>query len=225
MLALAHLHLQRPRMPPIDSHRLGILSKSEIHALYGIPVFNDADRENYFDMSPAEMASAQARTQGLGVFQALELGYFKAKRQFFSFQTIDVQADLHHIAHRHFWGIDTKDLRLPVAKTRARIQQTILELCAYRAFDASASTELTNRLLRMAAISTHPLYLLREALQHLESHRVVAPSYSTLQDLVGAVLERESQRVTRIMDEHMPADVKKNLGRFVACRRWRHAHF
>ena len=87
MLALAHLHLQRPRMPPIDSHRLGILSKSEIHALYGIPVFNDADRENYFDMSPAEMASAQARTQGLGVFQTLELGYFKAKRQFFNFQS------------------------------------------------------------------------------------------------------------------------------------------
>ena len=211
MLALAHLHLQRPRMPPIDSHRLSILSKSEIHALYGIPVFNDADREHYFDMSPAEMASAQARTQGLGVFQALELGYFKSKRQFFNFQTIDVQADLHHIAHRHFWGIDTKDLRLPVAKTRARIQQTILELCAYRAFDASASAELANRMLRMAAISTHPVYLLREALQHLESNRVVAPKYSTLQDLIGAVLERESLRVTRIMDEHIPADVKKTL--------------
>lgn len=130
MRAPAHLYLQRPRMPPIDSHRLSILSKSEIHALYGMPVFDESNRAHYFDMSPAEMASAQANTQGLGVFQTLELGYFKAKRKFFNFQTIDVQADLHHIAHRHFWGIDTQGVRLPVAKTRARIQQTILELCA-----------------------------------------------------------------------------------------------
>ena len=64
-----------------------------------MPVFNDTDREHYFDMSSAEMASAQARTQGLGVFQALELGYFKSKRQFFNFQAIDVQADLRHIAY------------------------------------------------------------------------------------------------------------------------------
>lgn len=80
-------------MPPIDSHRLSILSKSEIHTMYGVPLFDEPDREHYFDMSPAEMASAQARTQGLGVFQALELGYFKAKRQFFNFQPVDVQAD------------------------------------------------------------------------------------------------------------------------------------
>jgi hypothetical protein len=194
-----------------DSHRLSILSKSEIQELYGMPVFNEADRWRYFDMSPVEMASAQTRTHALGMFQTLELGYFKAKRQFFTFQVIDVQADLRHIADRHFWGIDTKELKLPVAKTRARIQQNILALCAYQAFDGAAATELTSKLLRTAAISTKPIYLLREALHHLETLRVVAPSYSTLQDLIGAVLERENARVTKIMDEHMPADVRKTL--------------
>lgn len=211
MRAYAHLPLQRPRMSTPDSHRLSILSKTEIHDLYAMPVFNDADREHYFDMSPAEMASVQTRTQGVGVFQALELGYFKAKRQFFTFQAADVQVDLRHIANRHFWGIDTTDMRLPVAKTRTRIQQSILELCAYRTFGATAAAELTNKLLRTAAISTHPVYLLREALQHLESQRIVAPSYSTLQDLIGAVLEREGMRVTQIMDAYMPADVRKTL--------------
>jgi TnpA family transposase len=194
-----------------DSHRLSILSKSEIQELYGMPVFNEADRWRYFDMSPVEMASAQARTHALGMFQTLELGYFKAKRQFFTFQVMDVQADLRHIADRHFWGIDTKELQLPVAKTRARIQKNILALCAYQAFDGAAATELTSKLLRTAAISTKPIYLLREALHHLETLRVVAPSYSTLQDLIGAVLERENARVTKIMDEHMPADVRKTL--------------
>ena len=176
-----------------------------------MPVFNEADRWRYFDMSPVEMASAQARTHALGMFQTLELGYFKAKRQFFTFQVMDVQADLRHIADRHFWGIDTKELQLPVAKTRARIQQNILALCAYQAFDGAAATELTSKLLRTAAISTKPIYLLREALHHLETLRVVAPSYSTLQDLIGAVLERENARVTKIMDKHMPADVRKTL--------------
>lgn len=143
-----------------DSHRLSILSKSEIQELYGMPVFKEADRWRYFDMSPVEMASAKARTHALGMFQTLELGYFKAKRQFFTFQVMDVQADLRHIADRHFWGIDTKELQLPVAKTRARIQQNILALCAYQAFDGAAATELTSKLLRTAAISTKPIYLL-----------------------------------------------------------------
>jgi len=176
-----------------------------------MPVFNEADRSLYFDMSPVEMASAQARTHALGMFQTLELGYFKAKRQFFTFQVIDVQVDLRHIADRHFWGIDTKELQLPVAKTRARIRQNILALCAYQAFDSTAAAELTSKLLRTAAISTKPIYLLREALHHLETLRIVAPSYSTLQDLIGAVLERENARVTKIMDEHMSADVRKTL--------------
>lgn len=203
--------LSRPPMTTAASHRLNILSKSEIQELYGLPAFTETDRQHYFDMTPAELASLQARTPSVGLFQCLELGYFKAKRQFFDFQLTDVPADVRHVAQCHFWGVDVHEARLPASKTRTRIQQTILELCGYRTFDATASAELTNRLLRAAAISAQPIYLLREALQHLESHRVVAPRYSTLQDLIGAVLERESMRVTQLLDAHMPENVKKRL--------------
>lgn len=67
-----------------EAHRLSILNDDEIEDLYGLPRFTDENRQLYFDLSPAEKAAAGAiRTASVAAYLILELGYFKAKRQFF----------------------------------------------------------------------------------------------------------------------------------------------
>jgi len=69
-----------------DSRRLAILTAPEIDELYGLPCFTDQERCIYFDLSPAEHDAVDAvHTDAAAVHMVLQLGYFKAKRQFFNF--------------------------------------------------------------------------------------------------------------------------------------------
>ena len=48
-------------------------------------------------------------------------------------------------------------------------------------------------------MSAKPVYIFRELLHHLDEHRIVAPSYSFLQELVSKALTAEQHRVTTIV--------------------------
>lgn len=85
-----------------NSHRLGLLSAEEIQDIYGLPSFTDEDREAHFELTPAEQAAVQARQTAVGIFLVLELGYFKAKQRFFSFEPSEVMQDLGHLISRYF---------------------------------------------------------------------------------------------------------------------------
>ena len=77
-----------------ESHRLSILNDDEIEDLYGLPHFDDEDRRLYFDLSPAEKAAVGAiRTASVAAYLILELGYFKATRQFFSFEPEQIESE------------------------------------------------------------------------------------------------------------------------------------
>lgn len=69
---------------PADSHRLSILTAEEIEELYGLPRFTDDDRHLYFDLSVPEQSIIKAHSTSVAAHLVLQLGYFKAKRQFFN---------------------------------------------------------------------------------------------------------------------------------------------
>jgi hypothetical protein len=77
-----------------NANRLNILTPSEITELYGLPQFGDEERRHYFDMSAQERQVVEGRRSAAGIFLSLELGYFKAKRQFFDFTPAQVMPDL-----------------------------------------------------------------------------------------------------------------------------------
>jgi len=143
-------------MPSTESHRLNILTQSEISDIYNLPQFDDEDRQYYFAMSDAEQACVGLRRPSAGIFQALELGYFKAKKQFFSFELAGVMDDLHHLARRHFTGVNVRTLSVPSKPTRLLIRQAILSLTGYRDCDASAKHDLVMRMQRTAALLIRP---------------------------------------------------------------------
>ena len=70
-----------------NSTRIGILNQSEINELYEIPKFTDDERRWYFELHGSEpellKLSVSRKTK---VDAILQLGYFKAKNQFFNYR-------------------------------------------------------------------------------------------------------------------------------------------
>ena len=99
----------------------------------------------------------------------------------------------------------------PSRPTRLAQQQIILKLFDYHLCDRAAKDELERKAQRNARLSTQPIYLLREALQHLTTQRIVAPPYTFLQDMVGRVVTRERTRITHLLGHALTPTVATQL--------------
>jgi TnpA family transposase len=194
-----------------DSHRLSLLTGKEIDELYGVPHFTETDRHHYFTLSAPEHAAVEAHTPAVAVHLTLQLGYFKAKWQLFSYEPDAVADDLRYILTRYFPGKTLADIQPPSRPTRLALQQTVLKLFDYHLCDNTAKDELERKTQRNARLSTQPLYLLREALHHLTTQRLVAPPYTFLQDMIGRVVTRERTRITHLLGQALTPTVATQL--------------
>lgn len=197
---------------PAASRRLLILSAREIEALYGLPRFTEADRALYFEWSPAEREAIDAvHTFSAALHLALQLGYFKAKAQFFVYEREAVLDDIRHLLAHHFPDRELADVK-PLSKpTRLLQQRTLLDLYGYQVCDKTAKADLEQKAQQLARCSTQPLYILRETLQYLANRRIVAPGYTFLQDRVGQTVTEERQRLTHLLDQALTSTVTQRL--------------
>lgn len=196
-----------------DSHRLSILSDQEIDDLYGFPCFTEEDRRLYFDLSAVEKAAAgEIRTASVALHLILQLGYFKAKRQFFSYESHEVVDDMRFILEAYFPGRSICDIKMPSRPTRSQLQKTVLDLFKYQLCGVSEKEEVEAKAQRIAMFSTQPIYILREMLQHMTHRCVVAPSYTSLQDIVGRVVAGERNRITQLLSNALTPSIREQLG-------------
>lgn len=158
----------------VNSRRLSILTKSEIDDLYGLPRFSDDDRSLFFDLSAVEQEAVDAvHTCSSAVHLILQIGYFKAKQQFFVYGREAVLDDLHYILQRYFPDQALDKIKTLSKPTRLEQQQIILQLFDYRLCDGEAKAALERKAQRVAMLSTQPIYILRETLQYLTNQRLI----------------------------------------------------
>jgi TnpA family transposase len=192
--------------------RLTILTKREIDDLYGLPRFSEEDRCLYFDLSPDEKNTVDGvHTRSAAVHLALQLGYFKAKRQFFVYGREAVLDDLDYILQKYFLGKELATVKELSKPTRLEQQRIILQLFDFRIYGSEAKVELGQKVQRVAMLSTHPVFILREAFKYLTHQRIVAPGYTTMQDMVSRVVTGERRRITGLLEQTITPAVKKQL--------------
>ena len=195
-----------------DSRRLSILTTQEIDDLFGFPRFTKNDRYFFFDLSPAERDLVDGvYSISVAVHLILQLGYFKAKHQFFICAREAVLDDLEHIRHRYFPARDIAEIRILSKPTRLGQQQIILKLFNYQICDAAAKSELEQKARRVAMLSTQPIFILREVFQYLTNQRIVAPGYTYLQDMVSRTVSSERQRITHLLRQALTPAVEQQL--------------
>ena len=194
-----------------NEKRLRILSDEEIEALYGRPRFTEEDRERYFSLAPQEKpALEQFHSIKSRICFLLQLGYFKACHLFFSFDLRESREDVEHLRKKYFPDLHQEDLH--VAKgTRLRQQRLILELFGYRICGEKERRQLEEKARQEAAICGKPVYVFRELMDFLEEQRVVAPGYTSLQDIVGGALTFEQNRLATIVRRHFDPSERETL--------------
>jgi TnpA family transposase len=196
----------------VDSRRLSILSAQEVEELYGLPRFTEDDHRVYFDLGPAERELVNGVfTFSVAVHLVLQLGYFKAKRQFFVYSLDSVMGDVAYIVRRHFQARNEGKVKAPSRSTRLEQQQIILKLFDYRFCDAAAKAELDLKAQRVAMLSAQPVFILQEVLQYLSQKRIVPPGYTYLQDMVGRTVSRERLRITRLLSRSLTPEIEEQL--------------
>ena len=80
-----------------------LLSSTEVEELYARPEFNAHEQCLYFSLSPAELAALeQFRNTRTRIHFILQLGYFKAKQQFFNFSFDEVSSDVQYIIATYY---------------------------------------------------------------------------------------------------------------------------
>ena len=103
--------------------RLTILTAKEIQTLYGLPQFTNEERDVYFALDPLEKQQLdQLRNITASVYFILQLGYFKAKKQFFVFGLEEASDDVVYILHRYF-PVVTKLPAVTISKPTRLAQQ------------------------------------------------------------------------------------------------------
>ena len=90
-------------------------------------------------------------------------------------------------------------------------QRLILQLFHYRTCGQSEKEALAAKARRTAMLSTQPAFILRELLQHMEGERLVAPGYSTLQDIVGQAVIFERRGITGLLDRAITPEITEAL--------------
>ncbi|MDA8308213.1 MAG: Tn3 family transposase [Deltaproteobacteria bacterium] len=195
-----------------ESRRLSILTVQEADDLYRLPRFTEDERHLHFDLSPAERDLVDGvHTISVAAHLVLQLGYFKAKRQFFVYALDVVQDDLGHVLRRYFPTRNVAEIKALSKPTRLEQQQVILKLFGYHACDAAAKSKLEQKAQRVAKLSTQPIFILREVLQYLTNQRIVAPGYTYLQDMVGRTVSGERRRIIRLLGRALTPAVEQQL--------------
>ena len=88
--------------PSAQTNRLQILDKGEVYSLFARPEFTAEERLTYFSLSPIESAALSSLGANSRIYCILQLGYFKARQQFFTLDVHTVRADVAYIGQRYF---------------------------------------------------------------------------------------------------------------------------
>ena len=192
--------------------RLTILTAKEIQTLYGLPQFTDDERDVYFALEPLEKQQLdQLRNITASVYFILQLGYFKAKKQFFLFGLQEVSDDVVYILRRYFPTV-TKLPYVTISKpTRLAQQLQILQLFDYQTCSQAWREKLQEKAESLVTIYTKPIYLFKELLTYLEYYRIVVPGYSIMQLVVGRAMTGERNRLEKAVLEGIPESERIQL--------------
>ncbi|MHC5118982.1 MAG: Tn3 family transposase [Planctomycetota bacterium] len=196
--------------------RLKILEADEIETVYGLPVFDDEDRAFYFSLLPPERAIlSQLHSLKSSIYYILQLGYFKARRQFFVFNLQQVVADAQYVQRIYFPDYTLVDLDITKV-TRLKHQGFILELLQYRVCGKEERRQMRIKAQQLAQISSRPIYVFRELMAYLTRQRLIAPGYTVMQEMIGDVLQREKERLIDIAKSHLTDDAVTALDNLLA---------
>jgi len=163
-----------------SSKRISILNQSEINELYQIPKFTDDERRWYFELHGSEpkllMFSGSKKTKADVI---LQLGYFKAKNQFFQYRHDDIHTDIDYILNQFFDDVQIGKFSIS-REIKRKNQNRILNLLGYQYFKKTKHVEpLLSKARELSRVSVNPVFIFRELIEFVYKEKMTTPGYTT----------------------------------------------
>ena len=180
-----------------SNERLTILSEAEQAALYEIPDFDNAQRLNYLNLTPEEQALMRSRANlASQVHCAIQIGYFKAKHLFFSFDWDEAEfktiliLSCKNIFQRQFFHPS------PITKHQYYAQcHAIASHFGYQLWSKEFEPLLIDKAEQILRRDISPQFIVIELLAFMQEKKIMRPGYTTLQVIVRNVLNTERNRL------------------------------
>lgn len=180
--------------------RLYLLSETEIADLYARPDFNSNERDLYFSMNQMELdALNHYSTTKTRVYFILQLGYFKAKQQFFIFDFEEVRADVEYILSKYFKMNEFILLGRITRQWISSQKQVILNLFNYQDWPSKQVNLVEAHLCELLRYYPKVHDAFRQVLIYFDSQRIVIPTYRNFQDMFTQALSKERERIDQLV--------------------------
>ena len=180
--------------------RIYLLPEAEIADLYARPVFNQNEQQLYFELTQVELDTlGQFGTIKTKVHFILQLAYFKAKNQFFTFTFDDVRADVDYVLAKFF---KKTDVVFQGNITRQRInqqKQIILNLFDYQAWSVEQAIQVEAHIGELLRYYPKSHDAFRQLLVYLDNQKIVIPTYRSLQDMFTQSFVNERDRLDQLI--------------------------
>jgi TnpA family transposase len=198
-----------------NSQRLQILSNDEMAELYAVPQFNATERSHYFLLPDTVLHSLKlmkknGRNTSAKLWFILQYGYFKARHQFFHVSYSNIKDDVSFIM-ANYLSNDPVPLQLPSRRIQGLAKCQILKQLGY-SHNTNKARQLVLKKARQLAKLTHSVSeIFGETIKYLEIEKMVLPSYTSLQDMIGAALKAEEQRLIEMVKQHLTKHTRQAL--------------
>ena len=180
--------------------RIYLLPEAEIADLYARPIFNQNEQQLYFDLSQVELDMlGQFGTVKTKVHFILQLAYFKAKHQFFTFTFDDVRADIEYVLAKFFKKTDAV---FQGSITRKRInqqKQIILNLFEYQDWSVERAIQVEAHICELLRYYPKGHDTFRQLLVYFDNQKIVIPTYRNLQDMFTQAFANEGDRLNQLV--------------------------
>ncbi|HGG8853894.1 TPA: ATP-binding protein [Enterobacter roggenkampii] len=187
---------------------LSVLSDAEQEALYGLPEFDDAQQLEYLAVTETELALANSRPSlHAKVYCLLQIGYFKAKHAFFSFDWDEVEDDCAFVLSRYFHG-EVFEPKAITKHERYTQREQIAKLFGYWPWSAAFLPQLEQQAARTVRRDVTPGFVAAELIVWLNEHKIIRPGYTTLQELVSETLSAERRRLGNLLEQALDESAK-----------------
>lgn len=192
--------------------RIQLLSDSEISDIYNRPDFNNDERELYFSINDGKELALLNQYPNIKtrVYFILQLGYFKAKQQFYKFNLEDVITDFEYVMF--YYCFDTKSNLIGQISRDVITQQKkgILNLFNYKEWSSEYVERVKLHICELIRFYPKSHGAIRQLLNYFDNKKIIVPSYRTIQDLFTAAYSIEEDRINKIIFT-IPNDQLKKL--------------
>lgn len=184
----------------MNTKRITLLSEIEITDLYSRPDFNQHEKELYFTLNEREhLILNQYSSIKTRIYFILQLGYFKAKQQFFKFDLADVETDVAYITS-HFFSNTKIIMSGRISRDYISQQKNdILQLFDYQDWSPKYQSQIELHICELIRYYPRGHSALRQLLCYFDKQQIVIPSYRKLQDMFTTAYSIEENRLNQLI--------------------------